>query len=457
MSLSDRAEILVVDDDREMAHLLCDVLRAHGYQTSSANSALEALAQVREDCPDLLISDVRMSGISGHQLQTELHELVPDLPVVIITAFGSIESAVESMKRGAADYITKPFRNDEFLLVVGRVLENRQLRQEIRRLRGDLARSYGIGNIIAADTQMKAVLRKLEQIVDANATVLITGESGTGKDLLARALHFESRRRDAPFVPINCAAIPDNLIESELFGYTRGAFTDARQSKLGLFQAARGGTLFLDEIAEMPLALQAKLLRVIEDKKVRPLGATEETPIDVRIVAATNSNLEKAISDGKFRSDLFYRLATFSLIVPPLRERPDDLPLLIKHFLIRASAEAGKAIPTIEPDAMEFFMSYRWPGNIRELQSAIQSGVILARDGRLTVSDLPASMTGVVAPTGNMLEDAVARKLTLERVEQQYARMILDSVGGNKTEAAAILKIDRKTLYRKLGENVEED
>jgi two-component system response regulator HydG len=451
------ANILIVDDDREMANLLCDVLREAGYNAMSANSGAEAVAKVREDCPDLLISDVRMSGMGGHQLQAELRELVPDLPVVIITAFGSIESAVESMKRGAADYITKPFRNDEFLLVVSRVLENRQLRQEIKRLRGDLARSYGIGNIIAADPRMKTVLRKLEQIVDTNATVLITGESGTGKDLLARALHFESRRRDAPFVPINCAAIPDNLIESELFGYARGAFTDARQSKLGLFQAARGGTLFLDEIGEMPLPLQAKLLRVIEDKKVRPLGATEEAPVDVRIVAATNSNLEKAITEGKFRSDLFYRLATFTINVPPLRERPDDIALLVKHFLIRASAEAGKAIPTIEPDAMVLFQNYRWPGNIRELQSAIQSGVILSRNGRLTPADLPMAMTGADTPAGNLLEDAVARKLSLDRVEQQYSRMILDSVGGNKTEAAAILKIDRKTLYRKLGENIDEE
>ncbi|HLI81035.1 MAG TPA: sigma-54 dependent transcriptional regulator [Candidatus Binataceae bacterium] len=455
--MNDTATILVVDDDREMVNLLCDVLSEAGYTARSANSAAEALARVREDCPDLVISDVRMSGMSGHELQNELRELVPDLPVVIITAFGSIESAVESMKLGAADYITKPFRNDQFLVLVARVLENIQLRQEIRRLRGDLARSYGIGTIIAADPKMKAVLRKLEQFVDTNATVVITGESGTGKDLLARALHFESRRRDAPFVPVNCAALPDNLIESELFGYARGAFTDARQSKLGLFQAARGGTLFLDEISEMPYALQAKLLRVIEDKKVRPLGATEETPIDVRIVAATNTNLDKAIADGKFRADLFYRLATFTLSVPPLRERRDDIPLLIKHFLVRASAEAGKPIPIIEPEAMDFFMSYRWPGNVRELQSAIQSGVILSRQSRLTVADLPASMTGAAAPTSNLLEDAVARKFTLERVEQQYARMILESVGGNKTEAAAILKIDRKTLYRKLGEYVDED
>ena len=455
--MNDAATILVVDDDREMANLLCDVLREAGYNVLSANSGSEALAQVREDCPDLLVSDVRMSGMSGHELQSELHDLVPDLPVVIITAFGSIQSAVESMKRGAADYITKPFRNDQLLVTVARVLENVQLRREIRRLRGDLARSYGIGNIVAADPKMKAVLRKLEQFVDANATVVITGESGTGKDLLARALHFESRRRDAPFVPVNCAALPETLIESELFGYSRGAFTDARQSKLGLFQAARGGTLFLDEISEMPVSLQAKLLRVIEDKKVRPLGATEETPIDVRIVAATNTNLEKAIADGKFRPDLFYRLATFTLNVPPLRERRDDIPVLVRHFLLRASAEAGKAIPFVEAAAMELMMNYRWPGNVRELQSAIQSGVILSRDGKLTVADLPSSLTGMSTPPANMLEEAVARKFSLDRIEQQYARMILESVGGNKTEAASILKIDRKTLYRKLGEGIDDD
>jgi DNA-binding NtrC family response regulator len=455
--MNETAYVLVVDDDRAMSSLLCDVLREAGYEVRSANSGADALAMLRENVPDLLISDVRMSGMSGHELQAELHEVVPELPIVIITAFGSIESAVESMKRGAADYITKPFSNDQLLIAVARALENVKLRQEIRRLRGDLARSYGIATIIAADPQMKSTLRKLEQFVDATATVLITGESGTGKDLLARALHFESRRRDAPFVPINCAAIPDTLIESELFGYARGAFTDARQSKLGLFQSARGGTLFLDEIGEMPSALQAKLLRVIEDKKVRPLGATEETPIDVRIVAATNTKLEKAIADGKFRADLFYRLAAFTLNVPPLRERRDDIPLLIKHFLVRACAEAGKPVPNIDPDATEFLMNYRWPGNVRELQSAIQSGVILSRNGRLSVDDLPASMTGRLAPTANLLEDAVARRLSLDRVEAQYARMILEAVGGNKTEAASILKIDRKTLYRKLGENVSEE
>lgn len=443
---------MVVDDDREMASVLCDLLGEAGYRALSANAAADALTLVNQNDPDLLISDLRMSGMTGHELQLELKRTSPNLPVIIITAFGSIPTAVESMKLGAFDYITKPFANDELLLVVSRALENRELRQEIRRLRGELARSYGLPNIVAADPKMMAVLEMLEQVADSPATVLITGESGTGKDLIARALHFSSSRRDAPFIPINCAAIPENLIESELFGFVKGAFTDARQGKTGLFVAARGGTLFLDEIGEMPLPLQPKLLRVMDDKRVRPLGATEETPIDVRIVAATNTDLDRAIDEGRFRSDLYYRIATVTLAVPPLRERPEDLPLLIKHFLVRASAEAGKPTLRVEPDAMESLMRYRWPGNVRELQNAIQRGIVLCRNDRLTVKDLPPRVVSTGIPSTKLFEDVVARRVSLDQVEREYVRSVLESVDGNKTEAAAILKIDRKTLYRKLGE-----
>ena len=265
-----QASVLVVDDDREMADVLCDVLREAGYRSIGTNTGADALALVKLENPDVLVSDLRMSGMGGHRLQLELKRIAPNLPVIIITAFGSIQTAVESMKLGAFDYLTKPFSNDELLLAVSRALENRQLRQEVRRLRGELAHSYGLPSIIAANPRMVAVLQMLQQITDSTASVLITGESGTGKDLLARALHFESSRRERPFVPINCAAIPENLIESELFGHVRGSFTDARQGKTGLFVAAHGGTLFLDEIGEMPLTLQTKLLRVIEDKRVRP-------------------------------------------------------------------------------------------------------------------------------------------------------------------------------------------
>jgi DNA-binding NtrC family response regulator len=321
-----------------------------------------------------------MVEMSGHELQAELHRVAPDVPVIMITAFGSIENAVESMKLGARDFITKPFGNQELLHVVARTLENPKLRQELRQLRGELARHYGLPNVIAADPKMRPVLEMIEQVADTPATVLLMGGSGTGKDLLARAIHFSSSRREEPFIPLNCAAIPENLIESELFGYAKGAFTDARQSKLGLFVAARGGTMFLDEIGEMPLALQSRLLRVLEDKKVRPLGATEETPVNIRIVAATNADLDKAIEAGRFRSDLYYRLATVTIAVPPLRKRPADIPLLIKHFLTRVSAEAGRPVPEIDSDAMTRLLRYAWPGNARELQNAIQRGVILCRN-----------------------------------------------------------------------------
>jgi len=435
-----------------MANVLCDVLTEAGYRVLSAGSGKDALTLVKEQDPDLLITDLRMSGMSGHQLQIELKRIAPSLPVIIITAFGSIPTAIESMKLGAFDYLTKPFGNDELLLVVSRALEDCKLRQEVRRLRSELARSYGLPNIIATDPKMIAVLAMIEQIADSSASVLITGESGTGKDLIARALHFSSARRDGPFIPINCAAIPESLIESELFGYVKGAFTDARQGKTGLFVAARGGTLFLDEIGEMPPLLQSKLLRAIEDKRIRPLGAIEETSIDVRIVAASNTDLDKAIAEGKFRSDLYYRLATMALHVPSLRERPQDVALLARHFLIRASAEAGKTVRDLDSDAMACLMRYRWPGNVRELQSAIQTGVILCRDSNLGAKDLPARVTGSGVPSAKILEDLVQRRLSLDQLEREYVRAVLESVNGNKTVASVILQIDRKTLYRKLEE-----
>ncbi len=445
------ATILVVDDDHDMVAALCDILRQAGYQTLSAHSGHEAIAIVERESPDVLISDLRMAGMSGHGLQAEVKRLAPNLPVIIITAFGSIQTAVESMKLGAFDYITKPFSNSELLLIVARALENRDLRNEVKRLRIELARNHGLENIIAANPKMTALLSKLAQVADSNASVLITGESGTGKDLLARALHFLSPRHNGPFVPVNCAAIPESLIESELFGHARGAFTDAKQSKLGLFVAASHGTLFLDEIGEMLPSVQAKLLRVIEDKRVRPLGATEETTVDVRVIAATNADLEKAVADGRFRSDLFYRIATVTMAVPPLRDRPEDIPLLIKHFLTRASTEAGRASPQLDTETMDLFTHYRWPGNIRELQNAIQQAVILCSGDKITRADLPSRITGDhQAPTH--LEQLASRRMALEAVEREYARAVLASVNGHRGEAAAILGVDRKTLTRKLEE-----
>ncbi|MGC2305455.1 sigma-54-dependent transcriptional regulator [Candidatus Binatus sp.] len=446
---SQQATVLVVDDDHEMVSALSDILRQAGYRTLGAHSGHEALALVERGLPDVLISDLRMAGMTGHGLQAELKRIAPDLPVIIITAFGSIQTAVESMKLGAFDYITKPFSNGELLLIVSRALENRDLRIEVKRLRIELARNHGLENIIAANPKMTALLSKLAQVADSNVSVLITGESGTGKDLLARALHFLSPRHDGPFVPVNCAAIPESLIESELFGHARGAFTDAKQSKLGLFVAASHGTLFLDEIGEMLPSVQAKLLRVIEDKRVRPLGATGETTVDVRVIAATNADLEKAVADGRFRSDLFYRIATVTMAVPPLRDRPEDIPLLIKHFLVRASAEAGKPPPELDADTTEFLTHYRWPGNIRELQNALQQAVLLCSGGKITRSDLPDRITGKHHSPAR-LEELASRRMPLQEVEREYARAVLASVNNHRGEAAAILGVDRKTLTRKL-------
>jgi DNA-binding NtrC family response regulator len=453
---SEQATVLVVDDDREMVRMLADILGESGYRVQTANSGGEAIELAGRERPDLAICDLRMSGMNGHQLQSALKQLSPDLPVVIITAFGSIESAVESMRLGAFDYVTKPFGNDELLLVVGRALEDRELRREVHRLRGELAQRYGLESIIGRSPKILSQLEVLKQIADTSASVLITGESGVGKDLFARALHYHSRRREGPFIPVNCSAIPENLLESELFGYVRGAFTDARQSKTGLFQAAHGGTLFLDEISEMPVALQPKLLRVIEDKRVRPVGATSEVAVDVRIVAASNIRLDEAMAQGGFRSDLYYRIATVTLAIPPLRERAEDIPALLRHFLNRVSSEAGRQMPSVSDEAMECLQKYPWPGNIRELQNAIQRAIILCRDNRILPADLPPKIAGgdYAAPS---LEELVARRMTVDELEQQYIRAVVASVDGNKTEAAAILGIDRKTLYRKLENDGEKE
>jgi DNA-binding NtrC family response regulator len=451
MPIEPKATILVVDDDSLMASTLAEILETAGYTADTANSADEALIAIRERPPDLVISDLRMSGMHGHQLQSEIQRTWPDLRVIIITAFGSIETAVESMRRGAFDFLTKPFTSSELLIVVERALADVHLNMELRRVRGELANSYGLDKIIATTPKMVELLGMVARIADTPASVLLTGESGTGKDLVARALHFQSRRRAAPFIPINCAALPDNLLESELFGHVRGAFTDARQNKTGLFQAAAGGTLFLDEIGEMPVALQVKLLTAIETKRVRPLGATKETLVDVRVLAATNADLQKAISAGRFRNDLYYRLAAFVLHLPPLRERREDIPLLIKHFLLRAAAEAGRAIPELAGNAMDCLLQYQWPGNIRELQNAIQHAVVLCCENRITRADLPPKVSGAEA-TEFLPENAFTRRSTLAQLEHDYIRFVLAAVADNKTEAANILGIDRRTLYRKLDE-----
>jgi len=444
-----QATVMVVDDDQTMASTLAKILSAADYSVVTAKSGDAALAIMRQDCPDLVITDLKMNGMSGHELQSEIARRSPDVPVVIITGFGSIETAVESMRSGAFDFITKPFTSGQLKMVVERALEHRQLRREVQRLRGELARSYGAEKIITACPQMEALLDMVHRIADSPAAVLLTGESGTGKDLFARALHFRSRRAQAPFIQVNCAAIPDNLLESELFGHVKGSFTDAHQNKLGLFQAAHRGTLFLDEIDEMSRGLQAKLLTAIESKRIRPLGATAEVAVDVRVVSATNTDLEKAIAEGSFRPDLYYRLSAVTLHIPPLRERREAIPVFLKHFLMRAAAENGQPLPQIAPDAFERLLQYPWPGNVRELQNSVQRALLLCRNNRIGSSDLPAKV-GDLELADFSADQAFARRPTLQQLEGDYIQFVLSSVGGNRGEAAAILDIDRKTLYRKL-------
>jgi two-component system, NtrC family, response regulator HydG len=447
-----QATVMVVDDDQAMASTLAKILGAAGYSVVTANSGDDAVAIIRQVCPDLVIADLRMEGMNGHELQSEIARRSPDIPVVIITAFGSIESAVESMRSGAFDFVTKPFTNDRLRMVVKHALEHRKLRREVQRLRGELARSYGAEKIITACPQMETLFEMVQRIADSPAGVLLSGESGTGKDLIARALHFRSRRAGAPFIQVNCAAIPDNLLESELFGHVKGSFTDARQNKLGLFQAAHQGTLFLDEIDGMPTGLQTKLLTAIESKRVRPIGAIAEVAMDVRIVSATNTDLEKAIADGSFRADLYYRLSAVSLHIPPLRERVEAIPFLLKHFLARAAAENGQPVPEIAPEALERLLHYQWPGNVRELQNAVQHAVLFCQNNRICSSDLPVKIGGVELSDFSTSQ-AFARQPTLEQLEGDYIRFVLGSVEGNRREAARILGIDRKTLYRKLEAN----
>lgn len=452
MSVADcrgRARILVLDDEREMGAFLADLLSEEGYIVDAYENAHAALAALEQYSPDLLITDLVMDGIRGMDVLRAAKQRDPGLAVVMITAFGTIESAVEAMRLGAFYYLTKPFKSTDLLSVVERALEEKHLRTEVRRLQKEVETHYHFDRIIGKSPAMQQVFHLVDRLKDSQVNVLLTGESGTGKDLLARTLHYHSSRKHAPFVPVNCAAIPEQLLESELFGYLQGAFTDARRDKKGLFVEAQGGTLFLDEVGELPLLLQAKLLRVIEDKEVRPLGAVQAEKVDVRLIAATNNDLRRAVSEGKFRQDLFYRLNVVDIHLPPLRERPEDLPLLIQHFIER-STHASRA-RRLSAEALRILLSYSWPGNVRELENTIERALVLCQGEEITPADLPAHVTGS-KPQVFGLQDALLRRRSLDDIEREYILLTLEWTDGKKKEAADLLGIDRKTLYRKLDE-----
>jgi DNA-binding NtrC family response regulator len=443
--------ILIVDDDRAMCQLLIDLLGEDGYETGVAYDGEMALDKYRTTRFDLTITDLMMPKMRGIELVQRLRAIDGGALVLLITAFGTIESAVEAMRAGAFHYVTKPFHNDEILIQVKRALEQKSLREEIKRLRTEVQARDRFQNIIGQSAAMQRVFETVAQVSDLPANILIEGESGTGKELIARAIHSNSSRASGPFIPVNCAAIPETLLESELFGYVRGAFTDARKDRPGLFREANGGMLFLDEISEMPLTLQTKLLRVLEDKEVRPLGANQSEKVDTRVLSATNRNLDELVRDGKFRQDLYYRLNVIRIELPALRYRSDDIPLLVQHFIEKFAAGARRDVDGIQSEALAALKSYDWPGNIRELEHTIERAVLLGKESQVGVEDLPANLVAR-GESSIVLAQASDRQFTLRDLEREYIGKVLQSTKGNKTEAARILGVDRTTLYRKLEE-----
>jgi DNA-binding NtrC family response regulator len=445
------ATVLVVEDDDAMRELLVEELSDGGYRVRAASGGAQGLELARSEKADLIITDLRMPDIDGFDLIRDIGAL-PDPPhIVMITAFGSIETAIKAVKLGAYHYITKPFEFEELLLLVNKALGERSLKRQVARLQREVERQYGFENVIARSEAMKEVLGVVARIAGSTASVLITGESGTGKELIARSIHYNSPRARAPFVAVNLAAVPETLIESELFGHKRGAFTDARADRIGLFAEADGGSIFLDEIGELALPLQAKLLRVLQEQELRPLGATKTQRIDVRVIAATNRNLDTMRADGSFREDLYFRLNVIQVDLPPLRARPEDIIPLAEHFLASVGAKHDQPRRfSIAPDAQQLLLGYGWPGNVRELHNVLERGVALARGDEIRAEDLPGHVRE--RKPGDFLAAAVARRMTMADLEREYIERVLEDEGGNKTRAAQRLGLDRKTLYRKLEE-----
>ncbi len=444
--MTTKARILVVDDEEQMRGLLAKVLDKSGYQVAACGDGAEALAVLEKEPMDLVVTDVRMPGMSGMDALKAIKELNPDTVVIIMTAFGSIDQAVQAVKEGAYDYINKPFKIDEMLLTIDKALEERRLRHEVSSLRQELRTRYHFENLIGKSRAMQEVFGLIEQVAGSRSTVMVYGKSGTGKELVAKAVHYNSPRVSKAFVAVNCAAIPSELLESELFGHEKGAFTGAIATKVGKFELATGGSLFLDEVGSMRLDLQAKILRALQEREIERVGGTRTIKIDVRVIAATNRDLKKAVEEGSFREDLYYRLNVVPITLPDLKDRQEDIPLLANHFMQKFSQESNPNIREISKEAMAILLSYGWPGNVRELENIIERAVTLGRDPAIQPGDLPPHLAGGTDP----LERALAKEATLEDLERDYIAMILRRTKGHQIRAASILGIDRRTLYRKI-------
>jgi len=439
--------ILVVEDEPLMRSIIVQLARSEGYECLEAPSSETALGIFEKEKVDLAILDLNLtSGGSGLDLLGKLRDLDPEVMGIIVTAYASVESAVEALRKGAYDYITKPFANDHLKKVIRNALEQKALFHENRFLRGELREKYRFENIIGKSDAIEAVFKVMEKVARTDSSVLITGESGTGKELVARAIHFTSDRANNRFLPINCGALPENLLESELFGYKRGAFTGAGQDKVGLLKAADKGTLFLDEIGELPLALQVKLLRALQERECYPLGSNDPVKFDVRVICATNRNLDAEVKAGRFREELLYRINVINLNLPALRERKDDIPLLANHFLRKYEKPLGRAAMRFSKGAMRLMLNYTWPGNVRELENTVERAAILAETDVIHSHDLPDKLRSS-SPVTATIEGA---GLTLEELEREHIKRVLDKAEGDKVKAAQILGIHLSTLYRKV-------
>jgi DNA-binding NtrC family response regulator len=452
--MDEPARILVVDDDQSSRDLLARILSTAGHRVTALSDGREAVAALDAgDPPDLVVSDIRMAEVDGLQVIDAFRERAPDTPVILVTAFGNIDGAVEAIRRGAADYLSKPYDVDAIRLVVARALKQRALALENRALRRGLRDRYRLENVVGRSEAMLQVFKTAARVASSDATVLIQGESGTGKELVARAIHTASPRASGPFVAVDCGAIAEGVLESELFGHARGAFTGAQTARRGLFEEANHGTLFLDEIGDVGPNLQARLLRAIQEGTIRRVGTNEPVAVDVRIVAATNRDLDAAVRAGTFRADLYYRLHVVNIRIPPLRERREDVPLLAEHFAQKHGRPEGSAI---SPAARELLVAYDWPGNVRELENVVARALALNPSGVVMPEDLPDAIRhardGSPAATGVAGLPGPGDRPTLAELERRYATQVLQETGGNKTRAAELLGIDRKTLYRILGE-----
>jgi DNA-binding NtrC family response regulator len=436
-----KARILVVDNDADMVALLRRHLEMEGWAVTAVTGGEDAQTALGREEYAVVLTDLVMEPVDGLAVLREAQRVQPRARVVLMTAFGSLESAIDAMRQGAYDYLTKPFKLPELSMVVKRAVEDQRLREENRRLRAEVERRYSFDNILGRSKAMQGVFEQIRAVADTDAPVLLLGDSGSGKELVSRAIHWHSGRREGAFVAVNCAAIPETLLESELFGHERGAFTGADRKRRGLFVEAQGGTLLLDEIAEMPQSLQVKLLRALQDRVVRPVGGNEEIKVDLRLISATNRDLPAFVRQGKFREDLYYRLAVIPIRIPSLRERPEDIPLLADHFLKRAAASMGKEIEGFDEEALKWLHDHSWPGNVRELENVVERAATLAKGRVITREDLRIEFTP--GSTGEL-----GVRPSLAEVESQYIRRILDEVRGDKRAAARILGISVRTLQR---------